>query len=485
MKAKLLSLSVLGSLLAFLVFTVMPASAQGVDDRIQALEEELGRLKSEQIEMKKQATEAAAALPTWRYRAGNGVLMEAADKSWGIRFSNRTHFWLMFRDGKSDGATEREGQGELFARRIRPTFNWYANDGLYEVETAFDLDSDDAVALQRAAAFIHWEKLNPWLPTLVFGIDAPTAWIRRRSSSSDAQLDYDMLSRSLGNTFSQGFAYGFLWEDKSLTSIGLPGELEWFNIMVGSGPGNGSNGRFIHSDKKSYVVAGAISPFSKTKSKWLRGLTLSAGVWFCNFDPKSGTLDEEGDFDPEGGCDDSRIRETDGAEKAVLFDADVDRGSNTGKGTHRMHGFGIRHRVGPYQLLFTHHWWMPEGVSIRHRNFYIGHRLYLWSPKGFLTGSNSTPGTVMVGTHFERSDARCSLSTCNNQGDFTRNHVTIVSAHVSYWIQRGMRVGVHWNHYDAANIRRSVQPELGISNPGVRGKGGDWDNVMIIFGWEF
>jgi hypothetical protein len=36
--------------------------------------------------------------------------------------------------------------------------------------------------------------------------------------------------------------------------------------------------------------------------------------------------------------------------------------------------------------------------------FLIGHELFLWSPRGFLTGSANTVGSILVGTHFERTD---------------------------------------------------------------------------------
>ena len=36
--------------------------------------------------------------------------------------------------------------------------------------------------------------------------------------------------------------------------------------------------------------------------------------------------------------------------------------------------------------------------------FLIGHDLFIWSPKGFLTGDANTPGAILLGTHFERTD---------------------------------------------------------------------------------
>ena len=57
----------------------------------------------------------------------------------------------------------------------------------------------------------------------------------------------------------------------------------------------------------------------------------------------------------------------------------------------------------------------PAGGSValrgkkRGHDFLIGHDLYLWSPKGFLTGSANTPGSILVGTHFERTDVSLRL----------------------------------------------------------------------------
>src|SRR5512144_2958803 len=90
----------LGLMLAALLLAAVPARAQSVDDKIKALEQELSSLKSQQIELKKEATAAAAALPTFSYRPGNGVNIEAADKSWGIRFSMEAHLRTMFESGQ-------------------------------------------------------------------------------------------------------------------------------------------------------------------------------------------------------------------------------------------------------------------------------------------------------------------------------------------------------------------------------------------------
>ena len=75
------------ALLSAVLFAAAPAFAQSVDDKIKSLEQELSQLKDQQVELKKEATAAAAAMPTFSFRPGDGVNIEAADKSWSFRAS--------------------------------------------------------------------------------------------------------------------------------------------------------------------------------------------------------------------------------------------------------------------------------------------------------------------------------------------------------------------------------------------------------------
>ena len=125
----------LGMLSAFLL--AAPALAQNVDQKIQALEQELMQLKEQQIELKKEATEAAAAMPSFSYRPGNGLEIEAADKSWSFRPTMETHFRMLFEEGRDQvGRTN----GEIMGRRFRPGFFYCINNCLWELEATVDLD---------------------------------------------------------------------------------------------------------------------------------------------------------------------------------------------------------------------------------------------------------------------------------------------------------------------------------------------------------
>ena len=86
---KLLSFTTLSLLLVG--FLAAASWAGNVDEKIKAMEEELARLKAdqtranqEQIELKREATAAVAALPTFTYRPGRGVTIAAADRAWSM-----------------------------------------------------------------------------------------------------------------------------------------------------------------------------------------------------------------------------------------------------------------------------------------------------------------------------------------------------------------------------------------------------------------
>jgi hypothetical protein len=178
-----------GLLLRAMLLIAVPAGAQSVDDKIKALEQELSSLKSQQMELKKEATTAAAALPSFSYRPGNGLNIEAADKSWAVRFSMETHLQWLFESGQDAvGRTN----GEIMLRRSRPTL-WYCIDNcLYEIEVTLDMDgfgtgnarnstnTATGSIMHRGVVHFHVEKLNPFLPTVDIGGDVSTSFSTSR-----------------------------------------------------------------------------------------------------------------------------------------------------------------------------------------------------------------------------------------------------------------------------------------------------------------
>jgi hypothetical protein len=130
----------------------------------------------------------------------------------------------------------------------------------------------------------------------------------------------------------------------------------------------------------------------------------------------------------------------------------------------------------------------------RGNSFLVAHDLFLWSPKGFLTGSANMSGSVLVGTHFERVDMACTIQQkCAgiNGGQFHRNRILLREWDVWYFVAPRMSVGVNWLWYDVSNLRNGrnqAAHNLGVcKNPlpaSCRsGIGGDWMDVFL--NWRY
>ncbi|HEY7164461.1 MAG TPA: hypothetical protein VIB79_07845, partial [Candidatus Binatia bacterium] len=291
--------SFVGWMLAIACTLAAPAfAANNVDDEIQQLKTKLATLEQQQMDLKKDAVAAEAALPTFSYRPGNGLNIEAADKSWSIRFSMESHIRMLFEAGRDQvGRTN----GEIMLRRFRPSFFYCINNCLWEIETAIDLDGFGtgnaknstgglSSILQRGVLHFHAENLNPYLPTVTVGGDLSTtgaaAISRQGSSATGAQREYDIMSRQIGpNTGRAGNGIDFKWDDRSLSGIGIPGRISRFQISSAT-ISEGDDNLSSFKDVRSYDGYLGVQPFSQLKNKWIRGMLFEFGGWFCNNDPR-------------------------------------------------------------------------------------------------------------------------------------------------------------------------------------------------------
>ncbi len=510
MTMKFRGISLLAIVMMIMLFT-SSLIAQTVDEEIRSLKEKLAALEAQQLDLKKEATAAAQAMPTFSYRPGNGLNIQAADKAWSLRFSLETHFRMLFESGRDQiGRTN----GEIMGRRFRPEFWYCLNNCLWEIEAALDLDgfgtgnaknstgTTVGPILQRGAVWLHLENVNPWLPTVHFGMETQNAHggslARQGSGATGAQAEYDLHTKNDGfNTGRAGQGITLNWDDRSLSSIGIPGRIGRFQLSMGS-IGEGDDGLSSFTDRKDFNVYGSIQPFSQVKNKWISGLTFEYGSWFCNADNRA----------QDNGCSRYRIQDHGNGGRQTLFDTGSD---SIGDGLHRAHGPGIVYNVGPYTLRAMGSFQQSEdrggtrGKKSAH-SFLIGHDLFLWSPKGFLTGSATTTNSILIGTHFERVDMSvgCNGSTgipCADTGigghinQFHRNRIMLREWDLWYFIAPRMSVGTSVLWYDASNLRNgrnqaahnlNVCSTHDINNGNCRsGIGGDWVDVMLNWRYTF
>jgi hypothetical protein len=473
MKNGLLSTATVSSLLVGLLVAAVPVGAGDVDQRIQALEEELTRLKaeqqevkSEQMELKKAATEAQEKLPTFEYAPTDGMTITGADKSWAfnvtyrldIHMNNQVDSRSHFRgndDGEFGEIASGITNGELAPRRNRFTFVFCWDDCFYEMTHTMDYERAGRIAQARdnELAF-HFEQWNPYLPMFSIGLRRGAgATHLGRSSSSDAKMEHDMIF-GLGNFSGAG----------SHAGMGL----HWDRVPVGTGDatlfvnyGSSSNGthmEFVDSDRKTIKAFAGTRPFSKIKNKWIQGLEFGVGL-------QGGAVDR---FDGTG---DGAIETHEERSSQTLFEFE-----DVGNGWSSIIVPGMKWRIGPYQLRGNWHRVRTEGRDddlrgIKGTGWDVSQQIFVWSPKGFLTGSPSTPGSLLVGFAFERADAECGVPGCSIAHDTVTagnsvSRITVLNREIGlwYWIRPGLRVGTWYNIWHASNTPVNTQVAVGCKS---------------------
>lgn len=455
----------------FFLFALVPGlQAQSVDEKIKALEQELATLKTEQISLKKQATAAEPALPTFSYRPGGGVSVTAPDQSWALNFGYEFAQDMMFLEGND---ARREGDFGLFRRRNRPQVYYYWDRGFYEFKSELDLDGDETGGKdslnQRSAILFHFEQLNPFFPTVQTGSDISGAGTRYRSS----ELTFELPTLDRNNGFNTGShtGIGFLWEQ-------LPLNQQFHYQWVIHGMGR-SDGLKDQSNKQDHILYYNINPFAQTKNKWIDGIGLSFAAWFGNIDDRN-TTNSTTTF---------QIRTQEGSTRVALWTSPVH-----GKGDPHIYLMpSAQWRAGPYQLRASagRDKYDPD-VGKGSRGYYwkFMNDLMLFSPKGFLTGSATTPGTVGVGWSFERTWVDCRVAGCDTTtgGGPRRNVLLVRELDVRYWIRPALSLWGTWKWHDVANTPNPAQVSLGCTkntsatNPG---KSCDWHDFVLRLYWIF
>jgi hypothetical protein len=110
--------------------------------------------------------------------------------------------------------------------------------------------------------------------------------------------------------------------------------------------------------------------------------------------------------------------------------------------------------------------------------------LFLWSPKGFLTGSSRTPHSLLLGWSFSRSDMDCgSGADCTPGGSTSsKGHLTKRELDLWYFLRPGLSVGAWWNWWDTPNMPTTLQRDVGCVNNRANervGKSCDWHSVNV------
>ena len=469
----------LGLFALLLTVTIASAQSEDIDKQIKALENEVAKieplkdqiekLREQQIELKKEATAAAAEMPTFQYRPGRGLTIAAADKSWSFNTTYRINMYMYNTiDGKpnfsSPAGTQRQAgttSGEIFPRRNRLYFNFCRDDCFYAFEYSIDGETAPRQASVRDNEFyVHFDQLNPYLPYFSVGLRRGAGRTHiGRSSDNDGKMEHSIIFDGFnwGGDGSHAGA-GLGWEG---VDVG-PGEFDLFLNYASSR--QGTHQEFVTDNRKGFMGFFGVRPFSNVKDKWISGLEVGIGTQFQS-------QDRPENFNGDGDAGEIRVRSVERRGRQDLFRPNpIVAGETQNFG----HGFswilvpGLKYTVGPYMFRAVYVSTRYEGAQdglrgIWGRGWTVDNQIFLWSPKGVLTGSQTTPNSLMLSFGFERADMSCGkgCDASPGTGAFHNNMILNRETALWYWIQPSLGVGTWWHYWQSANTPRRSQIAVG------------------------
>jgi hypothetical protein len=481
MKKRRLFSALIGSALSASLVAAMPAAAQNdsIEAQIKALEAEVSkieplkdqieRLRSQQIELKKDATAAAAALPTFEYRPGRGMTISAADKSWSFNTTARVNIYNYnildgkpnFSDADGDQVNTGATTGELFPRRLRMYWTFCWSDCFISLETAIDGEESPRNANFRDNEIgFHFEQWNEFLPYFSVGLRRGAGRTHiGRSSDNDGKVEHSIIV--------DGFAWG---GDGSHAGLGLG----WDEVDLGPTKNQlflnlatsrqGTYQEFVNDDRKGLMAFIGTQPFANIKNKWIQGLDVGLGY-------QSMSQNRMENMDGAGGVGEVRVRNVERRGRFELFRPDTGFDQNFGNGWSWVFIPGLKWQVGPYMFRAVYVKTQYEGKDdglrgLRGKGWTLDNQIFLWSPKGFFTGSQTTPNSIMLSAGFERGDMNCGYGCDASPGDGAYHSQSIINREVAlwWWIRPSFGLGTWYHWWTTANTPVNTQVGSGCKD---------------------
>ena len=235
-----------------------------VDARIAALERELALLKQNQETAdEERALAAEAKMPNFKYGAGKGLTISAADNNWSINFTQRLQLFSTFyitEDNDENGYQ----QGQIRIRRFRPSINVTSQQGFYEVKWTFNGNS----AAFDGDGYLHFEKANPYLPTVGFGYNPSIKGL----AEGAFRVEDSILADNLGFAGGQDRSLVLAWN--KLPNMGLA-KIAFLNFAIGHDEMDEYNADPAVSDNsRSMLVTLGLRPLGGAKA--MGGIDMSS-----------------------------------------------------------------------------------------------------------------------------------------------------------------------------------------------------------------
>jgi outer membrane murein-binding lipoprotein Lpp len=361
--------------MAGLLVVAAPAGAASTDERIKALEAELQQLKTDQqrvekdqSQMQSDALAAKMKMPSIRYRNGRGLTFRGADRSWQFTMGAKVQAQMaLFPDRGDDSEL---AQGGMALRHMENDTYFRLLNGLYEFGLTADFSGGRQAASVKSERFrINLNNFSPYYPKICVlllcnGTQSPH---NRVSSSGGATLERAPAFDNRFSTFG-GKGVGLTWERVPVGNM----RVDRLSLSYQSN-GSMSNDNYYDFEQRSglkgFLVGAIVKPFAKHKDMYAKGLRV--GFTFVNELAENTRM---------------RVRTRNRFARETVFDIRAVSGGYTYVEP------WIDWSGGPWHLGYT--WGRHDGENKGGADAVINTNtietgVYVWGPKGFLSGSRN------------------------------------------------------------------------------------------------
>jgi len=230
----------------------------------------------------------------------------------------------------------------------------------------------------------------------------------------------------------------------------------------------GTHQEFVNDDRKGLMMFAGIKPFANIKNKWIEGLDIGFGY-------QAQAQNSPFNMDGAEGVSEVRVRNTERRGRFELWRPTVNLcpagtacDQNFGDGFSWIAVPGLQWKVGPYMFravwLKTQYKGRDDTLrGVEGSGWTIDHQMFLWSPKGLFTGSQTTPNSIMFSFGFERADMDCGrgCDAAPSTGSFHSNTVLNREAALWWWIRPSLGIGTWVHYWSTANTPVRTQVATG------------------------